>query len=256
MEQALYRVYQVSNTVNEKLYVGITKRSMMTRWSSHISASKHRKVNFPLLNAIRKYGADKFKPEVICYCDGVANANFLEMHFIEKLDSYRHGYNGTVGGPASDHLPEDELRKANSQRMKGNQFAKGYKHTVEAKKFFSEFHKGNQNGLGWHPSDEQRKKMSDRGSERWKTFQFSDEVRKKLSDKAKLQWKKNKADKTFKHPRSGAKLSVETKAKISKSVSKAILGNKYALGTVHSEERRANHSTIIQLNCIIKRNGV
>ena len=60
-------IYKISNTVNNKVYIGQTVFSTEERWKQHISASfdtGFRGDNL-LYRAMRKYGRDKFHIETI-----------------------------------------------------------------------------------------------------------------------------------------------------------------------------------------------
>lgn len=60
-----YHLYLITNKINDKKYVGITKLGYLTRWKRHIKliekGSNHLIV---LYNAIRKYGIDAFELEL------------------------------------------------------------------------------------------------------------------------------------------------------------------------------------------------
>ena len=54
-------IYCITNTINNKKYVGKTLMSIEKRFSEHIQDSRRRKLEKrPLYSAINKYGADKF----------------------------------------------------------------------------------------------------------------------------------------------------------------------------------------------------
>ena len=61
MKEKFY-CYKISNTVNDKLYIGITK-NISSRWGTHKFDSKRSKL--PLYRAMRKYGFSNFKMTVI-----------------------------------------------------------------------------------------------------------------------------------------------------------------------------------------------
>lgn len=48
-------VYKITNTLNNKCYVGYTKFSINKRWSQHIHRSTKRNINAKFDNALRKY---------------------------------------------------------------------------------------------------------------------------------------------------------------------------------------------------------
>lgn len=89
-------VYVISNTINNKVYIGITK-NILRRWSAHKLASKSGKSK--IYSAMRKHGSENFKIDpfitVLDYDNYCAN---LEIETIELFDSYKNGYNSTFGG--------------------------------------------------------------------------------------------------------------------------------------------------------------
>ena len=78
-------IYVITNLINGKQYVGQTNGNYMKRFQEHLkSFTREDRYNAPLYCAIRKYGADNFK------CD------LLEI--VPFLGTYRNGYNATAGG--------------------------------------------------------------------------------------------------------------------------------------------------------------
>lgn len=91
-------IYKITNTINEKSYIGKTTKSIESRFKQHMHNSKNG--NTYLYKAIRKYGKDKFKIELI---ETVENDNNLlndrEIHWIKILNPE---YNMTKGGEGGD----------------------------------------------------------------------------------------------------------------------------------------------------------
>lgn len=138
-------IYKATNLVNGKAYIGQTIRSIDERARQHINDAKAMKENFAFHSAIRKYGENNFRWEVIDTADTPDELNTKEVFWIKYFDSYikgesRNGYNMTVGGdslrgednPFYGKNHSDESRERISQSKKGqgvgNQRAKG-KHT-------------------------------------------------------------------------------------------------------------------------------
>ena len=87
-------VYQVTNTVNGKRYIGYTSKKLEERWEGHKKgAIKNSNVIFH--KAIRKYGAENFVPEVLFVEESLAGAKETEILLI--LDRCPE-YNMTFGG--------------------------------------------------------------------------------------------------------------------------------------------------------------
>lgn len=93
-------IYCITNTINNKKYVGKTLLSVEKRFSEHISDRSRRKVEKrPLYAAMNKYGPDKFTVEVLEEVIDDTLLNERETYWIEKLNTYgSSGYNATRGG--------------------------------------------------------------------------------------------------------------------------------------------------------------
>ena len=94
----MFYIYKITNKVNGKVYIGLTTVSVEKRWKNHISASKKCKRHLYL--AMRKYGVDNFKVEVIDETDNLERLGELERKYISEYNSTDHnvGYNNTYGG--------------------------------------------------------------------------------------------------------------------------------------------------------------
>ena len=105
-------IYKVTNDINSKVYIGQTKFSVGIRWKQHLNKCRSKSfVNRPLYNAITKYGEEHFKAEEIEECSNEL-LNEREKYWIEYYDSYRNGYNATLGGDGTlTHLDYDKILK-------------------------------------------------------------------------------------------------------------------------------------------------
>jgi group I intron endonuclease len=113
--QPIWTVYQVTNSVNGKLYFGLTKRGQARRWQEHlIIAANPKDRNHKLLHrAIRKHGADKFIVETVATGLSWDQARRLETEMIALHISLAPlGYNATTGGESNHPLPETIARVA------------------------------------------------------------------------------------------------------------------------------------------------
>ena len=93
-----YKLYLVTNAVNQKVYVGLTIGPLENRLKQHIAAARRgRKSAFS--NAIRKYGEQAFNIELLSTNAHTYNElQELEVLEIAKRDSIRNGYNTALGG--------------------------------------------------------------------------------------------------------------------------------------------------------------
>jgi len=90
-------IYSITNNINQKQYIGLTRQSNpYDRWKRHLSDSKNNS-QYAIHCAIRKYGEDNFKFRIIEECpDDLVEDR--EIHYIEKFNSFYEGYNATLGG--------------------------------------------------------------------------------------------------------------------------------------------------------------
>lgn len=87
---------------NKKYYVGFSKNHK-ARWRSHKSLALSGKKN-RLYDAIRKYGFDNIKKEVIFESDDINLVLEKEFFFISEYNSIVNGYNMLPGGMCGPSL--------------------------------------------------------------------------------------------------------------------------------------------------------
>lgn len=107
-------IYLITNTINDNKYVGQTVMQLNKRWLAHIQESKTN-TERPLYRAINKYGIENFKIKVLEEC----NESILcerEIYWIDKLETYKKGYNATTGGETNKNIRED-IKEKISQSM-------------------------------------------------------------------------------------------------------------------------------------------
>lgn len=135
-------IYKITNTVTGKIYVGKSV-DLKQRWHSHKSylrSGTH--CNEYLQRSWDKYGEESFVFEIIEYCP-VENIEQREIYWINTLDSYKNGYNLTIGGEGCvGRIPTQEHRERLRQSNIGKQCRCGWKHTEEAKTKISQRAKG------------------------------------------------------------------------------------------------------------------
>lgn len=125
-------IYKITNTVNGKIYIGQTQKTLEERIYQHkqscaSSASTH------LYNAIRKYGWDSFSIEVVA--DNITTKqelDRLETYYIDFYDSMNTGYNMTRGGETN---PMDfaEVRNKHDNVMRSEKVKSKIRQTMKEK---------------------------------------------------------------------------------------------------------------------------
>lgn len=96
-------IYKITNKVNGKSYIGQTRYTIEFRWKQH----QHKKDNTYFHNAIHKYGVGNFSIEILEECD-IDMMNAREIFYIAKFDTFRNGYNLTIGGDGNRRLLLDD----------------------------------------------------------------------------------------------------------------------------------------------------
>ncbi len=89
-------IYKATNKINGKVYIGQTVHSLEGRKVKHIERYHTSFTHFH--NALKKYGLDSFRWEVICICPDIDSLNEKEQYYIAYYDSMDSGYNLTSGG--------------------------------------------------------------------------------------------------------------------------------------------------------------
>ena len=104
-------IYVITNNLNSKQYVGKTERpDVRIRFNEHLrEALKH--PDRPLYRAINKYGKENFSIETL---EQTNDAENREIFWIKELDTYRNGYNATLGGDGAKRL--DYIQIINSYK--------------------------------------------------------------------------------------------------------------------------------------------
>lgn len=116
-------IYKITNIINNKIYIGQTRKTIEERFQAHINKAKQH-TNRYLYDAMNKYGYDNFIPSEIEECDD----NLLDEREIYWIAYYnttnkQYGYNMTIGGGGGDtwtnNPNKEEISKKLSAANKG-----------------------------------------------------------------------------------------------------------------------------------------
>lgn len=98
-------IYKIVNDVNDKVYIGQTRRTIEQRWKDHCNSIYTSRYNCILYNAMIKYGIDRFSVIQLGEYkfenenDLIARLNEEEIKYIQEFNAVRpNGYNLTAGG--------------------------------------------------------------------------------------------------------------------------------------------------------------
>lgn len=98
-------IYEIRNLKNNKVYVGATTRTPNERFEEHCKDAK-RFPHRPLYIALNKYGYENFSVNVLEICAD-KDLELKERYWIEKLRSFKYGYNATIGGKGKPYADYD-----------------------------------------------------------------------------------------------------------------------------------------------------
>jgi group I intron endonuclease len=264
-------IYKTTNLINEKIYIGKDKKNNPKYLGSGIL----------LNNAIKKYGRENFKKEIIQECKSLEELNESETFWILKLESYKReiGYNISFGGEGGDTISNNprkhEIGKKHSEQLRGKpSVMKGKNHSQETKEKLRLTSSGENNGMfGKHHTEETKKILRIKHTGK----HLSEETKHKISESnigKEGPWKGKKNEKHSEwmknnNPFKGKKHTNETKEKIGvknskpkseehkKKISESLKGNipgnivkieiegiVYESLTEASEKLKLNYSTL------------
>lgn len=165
-------VYKITNTVNGKLYIGISANPTK-RWWGHRNQTK--RTHTKLYNAFKKHGVEAFNFEVLHWCETREDARELENLVVDVCEAITKGYNmcpGGGGGVAGPDNPFYGKPLSQEVRAKMSAAAKQRRATPETRARMSEARKGRKQSPEWV----EKRAAKKRGT------QHSDAHRAKLSE--------------------------------------------------------------------------
>lgn len=105
-------VYKITNTINDKVYIGQTVNSLKKRWMGHRVDCKRNKNNHPMYNAMRKHGVENFTIEEISGANSHTELNYQEWLLIHKNNTlWPNGYNMKEGGGSGGKHSQETKKK-------------------------------------------------------------------------------------------------------------------------------------------------
>jgi group I intron endonuclease len=154
-------IYKITNTVNNKLYIGQTIQSNpKMRWYAHLADARRGKKSY-LLDSIRKYGVASFLWEVIDTANSVNELNDKEEYW---LNYYRNQgftmYNNREAGGNKTHSPESIERMKIAQKLRHSRKKSGGWKRRDGGSMKGKVHPRKGVSGMWTMSDEAKKKIS------------------------------------------------------------------------------------------------
>lgn len=156
-------IYRITNLINEKSYIGQTIQSLESRIDAHHKNAQNGS-NFAIHRAIRKYGIENFKYEILTFCESNQELNDQESFYISYFNTFtgnknHKGYNMTSGGSSKKYSDEvrEKLSKRASEKIGDKNPFFNRKHSDESRAKMSLAQK---NRIRKRHSDETKFKMS------------------------------------------------------------------------------------------------
>lgn len=190
-------IYKTTNLINGKIYIGQSKKNI----KSYLGSGK------VLKQAIKKYGREYFKREILCKCENQSDLNKLERFWINELNSQNPniGYNLESGG--NSHEDYSWSRNNNEWKNKISESLRGKIQSQET------IEKRREKLIGKTRSEETKRKIAASATGRKHTKETLEKMSKAKRGKS---WEEICGEKT----------TVERR----ESMSKRMLGNKHCVG--------------------------
>ena len=110
-------IYKITNIKNGKAYIGLTTKSVCSRWKAHISNAFAKNVQYYLYKAMRKNGLDSFQVETVYEAVDEQELKAVEKGLIAQYGTMTcaGGYNQSSGGESRTGI---KLSAKNVEKMR------------------------------------------------------------------------------------------------------------------------------------------
>ncbi|AUS02707.1 nuclease associated modular domain 3 protein [Vibrio phage 2.275.O._10N.286.54.E11] len=96
----MFYVYRYTSQTSGKMYIGFTS-DFKERQNQHRRNAFNKQQDYKFYRALRKYGLEDFVIDILFVgFDAEYTLNTAEVQLIESYNSYKNGYNSTLGGDA------------------------------------------------------------------------------------------------------------------------------------------------------------
>lgn len=160
----MYKIYKITNLINNHFYIGYTKQTIEKRFNQHCKSSSFKMV---ICKAIKKYGVENFQVQLIEQFDNRADAINKEIQLIEIMKPEYNIHCGGTGGPMYGPMNgmygkkhTDKWKTHKSLMCSGEKNPMfGRSHSEEAKQKISASRKRKPTRLGQSLSEEHKQKL-------------------------------------------------------------------------------------------------
>lgn len=169
-------IYKITNMVNNKVYIGQTKKSVQERFKIHLSNAK-RHINRYLYDAMNHYGYESFVVEQIEECSN----NLLDdrerfwIKYYNSTDSNK-GYNMTTGGGGGNTWTINPHKELTIQRMFITKIKNGTMIPKEIKDKLKEDRKKEQEKLKRTKEEKEKEEILKFAQYPYSTLRFCEEI--------------------------------------------------------------------------------
>ena len=120
--EKIFKIYKITNLINNKIYIGQTSISIEERWYHH---SRSDSGCTCIRNAIQKYGVDNFKIEWVASSISSTYITELEQYFMDFYNStVPNGYNIQPAGKPVIFSEDVTIRMSESQKLRHKNMSK------------------------------------------------------------------------------------------------------------------------------------
>lgn len=120
------QIYKITNMINNKIYIGETVRNVDVRWREHKNEALNEGhgYNYPIHMAMRKYGFNNFKIEILENCADEIRFE-RESYYIKLYSSHLRtkGYNITLEGSGVILYSSEDIKSAWDEGLSINEIA-------------------------------------------------------------------------------------------------------------------------------------
>ena len=109
-------IYKFTHIESGRVYIGQTIQQPNQRRLEHISASRYSDKTYHFHNALKKYGIESFKFEIVAEAKDLKELNELEIKYVKEFDSIENGFNlREPGGNKRHNLESIERMRIRSE---------------------------------------------------------------------------------------------------------------------------------------------
>jgi group I intron endonuclease len=130
------KIYKITNTVNDEVYIGSTCKTLQERFSNHMRSCRcdPQKAHYPLYKMMKEFGAEKFFIELVqeAPCESLEQLLKVEGEYIRKYATL----NGRIAGRTTKEWTDDNKDK--KKEMDKAYREQNAEHVAEYKKAWRE----------------------------------------------------------------------------------------------------------------------